>query len=189
MPCKWSLPWPVLPNITDDGLLVIPNDCARLMYDIFNREWEAKFGWKLFLPPHKADSHLIKTLRVPISESQVEFEQQALTLARLLVDFINEADIGSQLKTHVDHEKGISKFGRWLIQEGFDATVLVISTLRRIQRLRTKMSAHRKGSDFEKILSEMEISDSPLVAVANLLWEAIAILEAMANFFDLDLRY
>jgi len=160
----------------------------RDVYRLFRQKWKVHFGWDLFLPLHDTDSHLMKTLRVPLSESRVEFEQQVLTLAKLVVDSLNEAEISKLLATDVADEKGIGKLERWLSQEGFDARQ-VTETLRRIQSLRSKMSAHRKGSDFDKFLSNLGISDSPLIAVANLLWEAIAMLETMAAFFGLDLTY
>lgn len=50
-------------------------------YQTLRNEWCKTFGWALFRDPVTTDEHVLKRLRIPLSESQPEFEAQVLNLA------------------------------------------------------------------------------------------------------------
>ena len=85
---------------------------------------------------------------MPLSESQSEFEAQILNLAKLLVDCINQEQLGSLATEAVAGEPSISRLERWLTQSGHPDVEREANYLRRVQRLRSKAAAHRKGTDY-----------------------------------------
>ena len=52
--------------------------------------WETAFGVPLFRPLHDGDRHVASSLRVPTTDSQADFDEQVLNLAKLVVDYLNE---------------------------------------------------------------------------------------------------
>lgn len=50
-------------------------------YQTPRNKWCKTFGWALFRDPVTADEHVLKRLRIPLSESQPEFEAQVLKIA------------------------------------------------------------------------------------------------------------
>lgn len=51
-------------------------------FELFQKTWEKKFGWRLFKPLNKGDEHYFKTLRVPLTNEQKEFDEQVLAITR-----------------------------------------------------------------------------------------------------------
>lgn len=138
-------------------------------YRRFQEQWRKPFGWDLFKPPHDDDRHLLKSLRIPLNDSQPEFEAQLSILAKVIVDSLNESELGKLLASKVKDEKGISKFERWLQQEAYPHVARDIALLRKIQALRSRVAAHRKGSDYAKFIAK-ELGDAdPVQAVSDLL--------------------
>jgi hypothetical protein len=84
---------------------------------------------------------------------RIDNESSIRVLTQLLVDALNEKQIESRLSTKQPNEKGISKLERLFAQEkllqGNDVKVL-----RSLQELRSRVTAHRKGSDYEKVLDK-----------------------------------
>jgi hypothetical protein len=72
----------------------------------------------------------------------------------LLTDGVNDKEIQSRLPSGVSNEKSIGKLERWLRQEGYEYVDRDIKLLRDVQTLRSKVTAHRKGSDYEQSLLE-----------------------------------
>ena len=122
-------------------------------YDELNEAWTGVHGWPLFRSPEGPDKLLFNRLRLPLNDSQAEFESSIRVLTQVLVDALNEKQIESRLSTKQPNEKGISKLERLFAQEerlqGNDVQVL-----RSLQELRSRVTAHRKGSDYEKVLDK-----------------------------------
>lgn len=152
-------------------------------YERLCADWTNSLGWTIFREPVVADFHVLKRLRIPLNESQPEFEGQVLNLAKVLVDSLNETELGARLATKVKDEKGVSKFKRWLEQEGYPTVEADIAVLQKVQRLRSRAAAHRKGSDYEKFLTA-ELGDEGLVwGFARLLVGSIEVLDHLRQFF------
>ncbi len=164
-----------------------PDLCFKSAYGRFNRKWRERFGWVLFKEPESDDVHVLQRLRIPLNNSQPEFEHQVMGLAKVIVDAINEASIQQQLPTKEKGEKGIGKLERWMIQEQYPTVERDIEYLRRVQRLRSKLTAHRKGSDYTKVLADTGVNDDSIQEVATMLRHAERLLYDLASHFGIDL--
>ena len=159
-----------------------PDLTFRHRYESFALNWHKRFGWELYRLPAAGDEHLLNGLRVPLSNADPEFEAQMLTMARLLVDFLNDSELRAQLGEIPDNLKSIGKFEMWLEREGYPHTARDIGLLRTIQSLRSKGSAHRKGSEYSQLLSSLGGANHE-EQIARLLFAAIDMLEGLSAFF------
>lgn len=133
----------------------------KQLYTQFNEAWTKKFGWPIFRPLHEADVHILKQLRVPITESLGEFEAQTLYLTKLLVDCLNEAEL-TRAHPSEANEKSIGKLRRYLEQQGYPNVERDIGLLRILQDLRSSGAAHAKGKNFDRIRKRTGLDlDSP----------------------------
>ncbi|WP_163513571.1 hypothetical protein [Fodinicola acaciae] len=126
---------------------------VRSAYIALAKAWRERYGWDLYKEPEAADAGLLQRLRIPLNESQTEFEGSILIMTLLMVDALNETQIKKLLTERRDNERGISKLERWLKQEGYPHVDRDIPFLRSLQEVRSKIAAHRKGSDYEQVLT------------------------------------
>lgn len=149
--------------------------------------WKESQGWALFLDPQSGDTHLLETVRVPLTNAQSELDEQVLTLTKLLVDSLNEKEIELHGGRAEPGEKGISKFARFLEHSGFQEREGVISFLRDLQNLRSAGSGHRKGTRYEGIVADLGIDpDNKPAVMKRLLEEATVALLALGIHFCRD---
>lgn len=134
-----------------------PDLLFKLLFEDVNEKWEEHFGWKIFLPLTKEDSHFYISLRIPANDSQSEFDNQVSALTKVIIDSLNEKQITDALGGSLENEKGISKIERLLEQRKITGYSQHISFLRDLQELRSKSSAHRKGSQYPKIAQKFGI--------------------------------
>lgn len=154
----------------------------RVAYRRLGEGWRERFGWPLFLDPEPGDAHLLDTVRRPLHNTDTEFEDLVRTLAKLLVDSLNEAEIARTLPPGPTGDKGISKLERWLSQAGYANADRDISFLRDLQSVRSAGAAHRKGSDYEKALDRALGAKRRAAAGNDLLERALPLLEDLATF-------
>ncbi len=116
--------------------------------------------WSLFNPVHENDGHLLRQIRLPLEETETEFEQAILTYSRLFVDQINVKFLKSKLDEKLLN--GIN--GGLNFLEIYIHNVLhlrnsnsILKPLRLLQRIRSSGAAHRKNSDYVKLLSKHNI--------------------------------
>lgn len=164
------------------AFLALPTDPAaadlvfRGIYDDASRAWMSRFGWPLFREPKESDVFLLQQLRVPLNDSQNEFEDAVKLLGKLMSDALNEAGIGKALPDKIENEKGISKFERFLAMKGYPHVARDIKYLRRVQELRSKVAAHLKGRDYEAVLTKNLGEARGASAIRNLLEEGATFL-------------
>jgi hypothetical protein len=127
--------------------------------------WEQRFGWQLFRPLHDDDAHVVKQLRVPLTDSIGEFEHQILLLVKLLIDSLNDKQLVRELGSVEPEEKSISKFDRFLEKKGYPYRHRDLKLLRSLQALRSSAAAHGKGKHFDKISRELGLNDKPAFEV------------------------
>jgi hypothetical protein len=156
----------------------------RQEYVHLNDAWQKAQGWFLFLPPEPGDEHLIETIRVPVNNSQAELDAQVLTLAKLLIDSLNEKAIEDRGGKAEPGDKGITKFGRFLERTHFEEVKAVVQLLRDLQTLRSTGSGHRKGSAYQKVLANLsaDAHNKPTLFKA-LLEQATAALVALGRHY------
>ena len=137
----------------------------------------------------KRPTHIFwRVLRVPLTESQPQFEGQMLNLARLLVDSLNQDHLGSLLAEEIKGEQSISRLERWLSNESYAHTPRDIELLRKVQRLRSKVSAHRKGSDYSNFVTQEVGTDTHAEVVGRLMMSACQMLNDLAEHFGVQLK-
>lgn len=158
----------------------------RRLYIDATEAWAARFGWPLFREPKEADVYLLQQMRLPLNDSQNEFEDAIRVLAKLMSDALNEAAIGKSLESKIADEKGISKFERFLTQEGYPNANRDIAYLRKVQELRSKVTAHLKGTDYQKVLTKHLGSARGASAVSGLLDEGVAFLLSLTAWVGND---
>jgi hypothetical protein len=160
----------------------------RRLYLDATKAWAARFGWPLFREPKESDVYLLQQIRLPLNDSQNEFEDAIKVLAKLMSDALNEAAIGKALGSKIADEKGISKFERLLTQEGYPEVARDITFLRKVQELRSKVTAHLKGSDYLKMLTKNLGSARGAEAVRGLLDEGVMFLLSLTAWVSKDGR-
>jgi hypothetical protein len=127
----------------------------RHAYNQFGSAWEANHHWPLFHEPVGSDAHILQQIRLPLTDSDSEFDEIVGRLAKLLCDGLNTQAIQAQLSTKVADEKSIAKFNRWLEAVGYSERERDIKYLRDLQELRSAVSAHAKGSGYQKVLTKV----------------------------------
>lgn len=153
----------------------------RREYAECSERWHKKAGWPLFLPLSAGDAHLLDTVRIPVTNSQAEFDEQVGHLAKLLVDSLNEKEIALRAGTIPEGSKGIGKLDAFLLTINHPEREALIQFLRDLQTLRSTGSAHRKGSAYEKIIAKLGVESSRKPeAVRRLLEEAIGLLKSLS---------
>ncbi len=129
-------------------------------YRSVNSVWASAFGWPLFKELHADDKHVLSSLRLPLSNTANEFDSQMIDLAKLVVDSLNEEQIGAELTASKQKgDKGIAKFERLLIQLGYPEVTRDMTLLRTVQGIRSKGAAHRKGSDYNLAQAGLDPKD------------------------------
>ena len=174
----------ILNQFTSPGA---PDLQFKWIYQRFRERWAASLGWDLFSPLSEGDAHIFQRLRIPLSESQAEFDGQILGLAKLLVDVLNQKHLGTLVGTTVQNEQSIARLERWLKDAGYPSVDRDVGLLRRVQLLRSKGAAHKKGSEYERIVAREVGSGTKAALVARLLGEGVQMLDGLATHFSVDL--
>jgi hypothetical protein len=128
-------------------------------YSTFQETWKEKYRWELFLSLDEKDSHNFKRIRIPLKESQSEFDELVLAITKVLIDSINEKKIQELLSSQIPDEKGISKLQRLLTEKGMTGFETHIQFLRDLQNLKSTTASHRKGSEYDRIAKKWGIGD------------------------------
>lgn len=131
----------------------------------FQKEWHSKYNWYLFLPLSEKDQYNLKTLMLPVLNTQAEFDQLILALVKLLIDSINEKEIVKLLKCSSEMQGSINKLERWFAEIGLQDYEIHIKFLRNLQTLRSSGTGHRKGSNYESISKIYRIGEKKFVDI------------------------
>lgn len=127
-------------------------------YASINECFEDKYGWKLFLPLHADDEYNLKCLRIPLCNSQPEFDLLVLSLTKILIDSLNEKSIVGQFTSQQELTGSISKIEGWFKELTIEGYEQQIKFLRNLQQLRSCCTGHRKGKGYEKISKEFNLA-------------------------------
>lgn len=159
-------------------------------YPRFRRKWRDQVGWDLYREPQQEDEHVFARLRIPLNDSQPEFEDQVLGLTKVLVDWLHEGNLGARLPNKIANEKGIGKLERWLTLEKYPYVERDIEFLRRLQNLRSEIVAHGKGSHYRKLLEKHQVDSDTTREMIIMFQRAELFLDSLASQFGIDLdRY
>jgi hypothetical protein len=149
----------------------------------FQETWSARFGWPLFKELRPEDVGHLTSLKVPTSEEQHQFDQEVLSLCKILVDSLNEEEIGRGLVLP-PNAKGITKLRVFLEQRDREASGQVIPFLRNLQSLRSGV-AHRKGDDYWRAIEYFSIGTSGFIqGFRFILQQATVMLSVLVQLAD-----
>ena len=164
--------------VDDDGLEYL----FKHKYSELQKEWEQSWGWRLHREPAKQDAGAIKRLRVPLNETEVEFKQQLLNLAVVLVEFLNEKCIVKQCPEAKDEKGGISKLEYFLKHYSYPHVERDISVLRTVQSMRSRIAVHASGSNGQKYLDEQLNGKTTQEYFVFLLEKVVTMLDSLIAF-------
>lgn len=152
-------------------------------YSTLIKQWNEKNGWDLYLPLSEEDQYNLTQIRIPLGNSQPEFDQLVLALVKVLIDSLNEKKLIISGDDQQD-VKGISKLEKWLQSNGATGYEDHIKFLRDLQKLRSTGSSHRKGKEYSKISNTFGLSEKRKIDVfEEILQKANAFLEYMQVTF------
>jgi hypothetical protein len=161
-----------------------PDVRFRSEYRDLAASWTKRYGWPLFREPEPGDAHILDQVRVPLHDSESEFEDVVRNLAKLLVDFLNEAELARPLPPGPTDEKGISKLNRWLVEAGYPAIDRDVSFLRNLQAVRSKGVAHGKSSEYERVLTRALGDLRGAAAATRLIEDSLTLVRELHTFAE-----
>jgi hypothetical protein len=155
----------------------------KYKFESFQKVWFEKFKWYLFQPLSEEDAHYMKSLHVPTTNEQKEFEDQVFSITKILIDSLNSEKLSIGLTINKEKPGSIDKLEAFLKSHGLNLPKM-ISFLRNLQSLRSHGIAHRKGKDYQKIKKYFEIDKKDLsVVFEDILIKCIWILNTLENKF------
>jgi hypothetical protein len=164
-----------------------PEDQFRRSYVLLSQVSQDKLGWQILKPLREGDLHHLSGLRVPANNEQREFDELTLSLTKLLIDSINEKELGKLIPEDQKNElKGtIMLLEKVFLLTDADDFKEHVSFLRNLQELRSASAAHRKGSSYRKLASKLGLDGQTLpAAFARLLSEATRVLDYLRGFTE-----
>lgn len=167
-------------------LLAQATDSDRPEHDLKSRyqqladTCDRKLGWKLLLPLSPEDAHHFSAIRVPATDEQKDFDDLVGSLAKILVDSLNEKELNKLIPAseHVAIKGSIACLEKAFMICGVEGYEEHVEFLRKLQNLRSSGMAHRKGGNYQKIAREFGVESRTLRTVfQGILRRAVAFLE------------
>lgn len=154
----------ILAQFTDSDR---PEHIFKSKYNNLHKLSIEHLGWALLLPLNTDDAHHFESLRVPSTNEQSDFDTLVLGLTKILIDSLNEKSLNKYIDGSIkgDLKGSISRLEVVLKQEGIVNHESHIEFLRKLQSFRSSSSAHRKGSNYNKIASDFDIGNRDLISV------------------------
>jgi hypothetical protein len=155
----------------------------KYKFKLFQKAWNEKFGWYLFQPLSEEDAHYMKSLHVPTTNEQKEFEDQVFSITKILIDSLNSGKLSIGPTINKENPGKIDKLDAFLKSHGLNLPEM-ISFLRNLQSLRSTGVAHRKGDNYEKVKKFFDIGKKDLpVIFEDILIKCVWVLNTMENKF------
>ena len=129
----------------------------------FQEKFEKKFGFIPFMQLHPDDQFIERTFRIPLDNEVHEFESQITYLAKMLQESIDIASIKQKMNSDGVNSDKIKKIGTKKILalesllEFYNMNTEIIYNLHKIQHIRSRGIAHRKGGKYEKTVKKYEL--------------------------------
>jgi len=154
-------------------------------YREFSNKWYKKYSWYLFKPLSKNDEHHFISLHRPSPENRKEFDEQVISLVKIIIDSLNEKELKKRI-TSADGDKGISKFDKFLKANNCERPGM-IEFFKNLQDLRSYTVAHRKSEgrkELKKIYEYFNMDEKHLDKVfGDILVGAIKVFNTLEGCF------
>lgn len=132
-----------------------PDLVFKQEYRRFREDWQQRYDWDLLRPLPAGDQHCLGGLTIPPTDSQHEFDTQVQGLTKVLVESLNDKELAKHVTSPMEQDaKSITKLNLFLKDQCIHDYEPQIEYLRNLQDLRSKGSAHLKGTDYEKTLAK-----------------------------------
>ena len=165
-----------------------PEHLFKQRYNHLQKESEKHLGWQLLRPLNSQDEYHFKSLRIPSTDEQGDFDALVLSLTKILIDSLNQKEIKKLISLEheqnltLDQQESLKGSIGWLEIAlnscGVEGAADHIAFLRKLQSLRSSGSAHLKGSDYKKIAKDFGIENKGLREVfAEILSKALDVLD------------
>lgn len=156
----------------------------------FQEAWEKAFGWNLFMPLDKQDEHHLRSLHVPVTNEQKEFDEQVGSISKLLIDSLNTEELRKGVQSKKEKPGSIDWLEAFLAARSFSAPKM-IEFLRKLQGLRSSGIAHRKGGSYKKHkeyfdLDKKQFSEAFTNIIVNCIWILNTLGRMLPNQKDQD---
>ena len=143
-----------------------PEHIFKQRYDDLQKASQTHLGRQWLLPLHTADAHHLKSLRIPATDEQRDFDAMVLSLTKILIDSLNEKPLRKLIPCEKQEackdKRGIALLEAALYLNDLEGTDVHINFLRKLQNLRSSGSAHRKGRTYLKIAEYFDIENRSL---------------------------
>lgn len=163
-----------------------PDLYFKYKFEIFQKAWFKKFGWYLFKPLSKGDIHHFKSLHIPTTNNQKEFDEQVLSLTKIFIDSLNEKELAKGISIEKENPKGLDKLESFLISKNARFKDM-FEFLRNLQSLRSTSVAHRKSEksrDYQKVREFFDYdTKEPQEIFVDILIKAIWTLNSLEGHF------
>lgn len=133
----------------------------KYTFTCFNAAWHEKYKWDLFVPLSIEDTHHVKSLHIPTTNDQKEFDDQVASITKILIDSLNGTELARGLIIDKPEPKSIDKLEAFIISHGLSYPTM-ISFLRNLQALRSTGVAHRKGANYQKAFESINPDEKDL---------------------------
>jgi hypothetical protein len=117
-----------------------------------------KFGWSIFLPLADKDTHFLNSIRSMLTREQSEFDALILAVAKITIDSVNVKELRKHLGQD-DESKSIVLLGLFLKSLEIQNHEEFSTFLRGVQSVRSSGVAHRKGTEYDKIIAKLNIDE------------------------------
>lgn len=164
-----------------------PDLLFKQRYEQLQQTCNEYLGWQLLRPLDSCDDHHLKSLRIPATDEQSDFDDLVLSLTKILIDSLNQKELKKLIS--LKQEQNLNPNQKKNLKEidcleialnscGVEDAAGHITFLRKLQNLRSTGSAHRKGSNYQKIANYFGIGNKSLREVfAGILSKALDVLD------------
>ena len=160
----------------------------KYRYAHLQKESEKYLGWQLLQSLDSRDEHHLKGLRVPSTDEQRDFDESVLSLTKILIDSLNQKELKKLIS--LEQEQNLTPDQQENLKRSIGCLEIALSCcgvedaadhiafLRKLQSLRSTGSAHRKGSNYQKIAEDFGIESQSLREVfVGILSKALDVLD------------
>lgn len=133
-----------------------PISGLKKAYDDLNTAFESVNSFPLFKALSDDDSYVLKSLHLPLTDENIEFDQQVLFLSKFVVDSINKEAIVKALRTPAKTDGSINQLETFLVSNlglKIEQASELVEPLRFLYKVRSRSAAHRKGTAWEKLVA------------------------------------
>lgn len=120
-------------------------------------QWSDLNGWDLFLPLSEKDQHYFSSIRSMLTNEQSEFDALVLALSKVTIDSINVKELRSYLGISDTEIKSIALVEQLLTKLNASNISRYVELLRGVQSVRSTGVAHRKGTEYDKVIAKLDI--------------------------------